>query len=203
MGCPPAIHLWSSASLLQWRVGNNGQKWMWNQGAEAQDTGGHQTTAPSTLLTWPADWFAISGPDALRTRINHEDQRAVLKDRRQTAQSFKMRKEHEHYKRKWTLQNVTKHSLLCLSSSLRKILEQIIKQMAFEQRWVITKNVHGFRRKTSCQVTYFLCWQILRTNNLYDSERYPPRPILPIFFRVRKGERWRKMDWVLDTFITD
>lgn len=37
--------------------------------------------------------------------MNYEDQRALLKDRRQTTQSFKMRKEHEHYKS----MDITKH----------------------------------------------------------------------------------------------
>lgn len=37
--------------------------------------------------------------------INYEDQKALLKDRRQIAQSFKMRKEHKHYKRTRALQN--------------------------------------------------------------------------------------------------
>lgn len=128
---PVELHLSS-----QQTVGNKGQNWMPNQGAEAQDTGGHKTTAPNALQIFSPGQLiclCISGPCALSTRMNYEDQRAALKDRRQTAPAFKMRKEHEHYKRTWTLQNVTKHSLLGLSSSLRKILEQIIKQMASAQ----------------------------------------------------------------------
>lgn len=85
----------------------------------------------------------------------------------------------QNEERAWTLQNtnmnITKEHgydetlisviTLCLSPSLKNIRKKIIKQMVSEQRWVVTKNPHGFRRNKSYPVTLLL----FLTNNLCDS----------------------------------
>ena len=53
-------------------------------------------------------------------------------------------------------ETLTSVIMSCLSPSLKNIQEKIIKQMASEQRWVITKNPHGFRRNKSCPVTLLI-----------------------------------------------
>lgn len=115
--CTPTTHPWSSTFLLGggWKTKTKSRCPTRELKPRIQEAIRNCTLMPcksshlancSVCLSQTHVWMC---PSAVSTLTNYEDQKAVLKDRRWTAQSFKMRKEHEHYKRTWMLQNVTKH----------------------------------------------------------------------------------------------
>lgn len=100
----------SSASFL--RRTYEGRDPGWGRGSpQTGEATGQPPQRPADLLTRPAHQLACQGPawelcQMLQyTLMKDRAQRALLKDRRLAAHHFKMRKEHEHYKRTWTLRN--------------------------------------------------------------------------------------------------
>ena len=102
----------------------------------------------------------------------------------------------QNEERAWTLQNtnmnITKEHgydetlisviMLGLSPSLKSIRKKIIKQMASEQRWVVTKDPHGFRRNKSCPVTLLLVLANLQgKQSMWLFERYLTSFTLQVF----------------------